>query len=407
MSDIFFCPYCKKEHSLADPNGQTHLPHALDLSDINRAINFVGSAGAWTYITTQTQQYVRDTQVFGVLGDKFPQAAFWGSPDTAAAWLRELPPNTTGPDLPLIFLEGHGAGEVDAIRAVNGSLRGIFYKADFIRDASGHVPSNTPGVDFAVTNRITGQVVEQVQVKASWSHEPQVLRQTIHAFLNNHAYRPEITLAGSHELVEQARQMGVPNRLVVLGDADGNRLSGERLRAMVEQKDLAVAGRITFQGVAERVGQGAVVGAVVGAGLSAIGSYIAFRQGRMTGREAFRRVGIDASKSAIVGGAMGGLSVLFPPGVVGLGIAVLVGRQLRRIIDIAYGEGAFKEIVSSMSAVEASLKNTADGIVVVEQATRFAATAQQSATQDLAAFSQTTVQVDSGLDRLRRFRSGK
>jgi hypothetical protein len=127
----------------------------------------------------------------------------------------------------------------------------------------------------------------------------------------------------------------------------------------------------------------------------------------MTGAEAFRRVGIDASKGAIIGGAMGGLSVIFPPGAIGLGIAVVVGSQLRRLIDVAYGEGAWKEIVSSMGAVEASVKATAEGVAVVDQATRFASVAQESALRDLVGFAHEARVTDQQLERLRRFRTGE
>jgi hypothetical protein len=90
----------------------------------------------------------------------------------------------------------------------------------------------------------------------------------------------------------------------------------------------------------------------------------------------------------------------------GIGIGIVVGAQVRRVVDIAYGKGAYQDILASMGAVEASLKATADGVAVVERSTQFAHAADQTTAADLAAFSQTATEMESALNRLRKFRSG-
>lgn len=402
------CEKCGMEHRLTTRVGARHLKHALSRDDLGRAVDFTFCAGAYTYIEQEGQQYLRDTQVFAALADKFSRGGMFAGPQEASNWLQErVAINANNVDQILRRLQGDGAGEVDAIRQINGSLRGLLHRADFIRDGSGHIPSNTPGVDLQVVNRITGEVVENIQVKSNWSTNPDTLRQTLRHFVQNTNYNTDVTLAGPRELIDEARAMGLSNRMMVVGDADGNRLSGERLRDLIERQEAAVHGGITFQGVAECVGKGAVVGAAVTAGVSAIRAYIDYRQGRMSGKDAFLRIGKDASKGAVVGAAMGGLSLVFPPGAAGLALGVLVGTQLRRIVDIAYGEGAYKDILDSMGAVRGSIRTTTEGIAVVEESTRFARTAQRASLEELSAFEKLSEDTENNLALLRRFRTGR
>ncbi len=51
-----------------------------------------------------------------------------------------------------------------------------------------------------------------------------------------------------------------------------------------------------------------------------------------------------------MGGSLAGLSLLFPPGIIGIGIGIAVGTGLRKIIDIAYGEGEYENILNDMYA---------------------------------------------------------
>lgn len=405
--DSYRCDRCGVLHSLNEEVGKAHLAHALSAREFGGFLDFAATAGAHAYITENTQQYVRDVQVFEVLGDKFSRSGIFAGREAASNWLSErVAVNADNVDQVLRRLQGDGAGEVDALRQINGSLRGLIHRAEFITDAGGHIPANTAGIDLQVVNRFTGEVVEKIQVKSNWSSDPATLRQTVAKFLSGSAYDESVTLAGPQELIDQAREMGVPNRLVVVSDVDGNRLSGERLRAMVEDGGGAVDGRITLAGVAERAGQGAIVGAAVAATVASVSAYLAYRRGEISGAQAFRRVGVEASRGAVIGGALGGLSVLFPPGAVGIGIGIVVGAQVRRIVDIAYGKGAYLDLVRSMGAVEASLTSTTTGIAVIQDSTRMARHAQRATVENLLGFAETSDETDDMLSRLRAFQRG-
>lgn len=408
MKHSYHCNRCGEIHSLEDGLGKRHLAFALKPEEFAGFLDFSATAGAHAYITQNTQQYVRDVQVFELLGDKFSRSGIFAGRDSALNWLEErIAVNSNNTDQILRRLQGDGGGEVDVIRQINGSLRGLIHRAEFIKDADGHIASNTPGIDAQTVNRFTGKVVERIQIKSNWSDDPATLRQTVSKFVSGPGYDESITLAGPKELIDEARKMGVPNPLRVVGDVNGNRVSGERLQAMVENGDRAVDGQITFAGVAERAGKGALVGAAVAATVASITAYIAYRRGEITGTEAFYRIGTDASKGAVIGGALAGLSVLFPPGALGIGIGIIVGSQVRRIVDVAYGKGAYIEVVRSMGAVEASLASTVRGIEVIQDATWAARRAQDETVESLLDFSETASETDAMLQRLRKFQSGE
>lgn len=331
------CNKCGQLHDINSAEGIKHLSYNLSREDVQKLVEFTGTAGSYAYITNNSQQYMRDVQVFEVLKDKFSHRGMFDSPEAAQSWVHErLAVNPDNLDQFLRRLQGDGAGEVDAIRQLNGGLKSILFKTDFVRDTSGNIPSNTPGIDLQTVNRFTGKVVDEIQVKSNWSQDPEVLKQTLSKFVNSDNYSPNVTLAAPQEVIDIAKEMNIPNNLVVVGDTAGNRISGERLLEKIKSRDTSVEGVITLDGVAARVGEGAVIGAAVGLCVSAFGNFMAYRQGRIDGKEAFKNIGVDGSKGAIVGSAMGGLSILFPPGIIGIGIGIAVGMQIRRIIDIAY-----------------------------------------------------------------------
>lgn len=374
--------------------------------DVERALDFAASAGAYAHVTGETQQYVRDVDVFRLLDQKFSRSGMFADREAANTWLRErMAVNADNVDQLLRRLQGDGAGEVDALNQINGSLRGLLTETRFATTAAGEITSNVAGIDLERVNRFTGEVVERIQVKSNWSTNPDTLKKTLDKFVAGADYDESVTLAGPRELIELAKERGLPNRLVIVGDANGNRVSGERLAQMVEDKKAAVDGALTFEGVAERVGQGAIVGAGVAVTVSSVRSYLAYRRGEITAVEAFRKVGRDGSKGALVGGSLAGLSVVFPPGLIGVGIGVVVGMQLRRVVDIAYGEGAYKDLLDSMGSVTASVDVTARGLVTVSETASHARRSQADAVENLVGFATTARDTNAMLAELRSRRA--
>lgn len=395
----FYCSKCRAHHNFDETLGCDHLKYVLEPKSLAKCLDFVSSASVYAYITQNTDQYLRDIQVFDVLGDKFSRSGIFDSPDAATRWMTE---HSESMNHLLRRLQGDGAGEVDVLRQINGSIRGLLYETEFPTDASGHVASNTPGIDLQVVNRLSGEVVEKIQVKSNWTSDVSGLRSTVREFMNSAHYSPETTLAGPRELIDEAQRMGIPNRTLVMADSEANRASGERLIENIRNGDAAVSGSISFQGAVTRVGEGAVIGAAVTVGISAITNYIEFRQGEISGREAFHRIGVDSSRGALIGAALGGISLVFPPGLIGLGIGIVVGSQIRKIVDIAYGRGAYKQILQDLGASTASVSLTADGIGALDSSIGIMQLAQESSARDLTAFAQKSLHTDERIAHLEQ-----
>ncbi len=310
-------------------------------------IDFASSAAAYGYITTNAQQYIRDLEVAKLLGGKFSASGIFEDAQSAKDWLYarlEVNPN----NLDQIFrrLQGDGAGEVDVVRAINGSLKGLLYKAEYATNSAGDITSNVPGIDVVVKSRFTGKIVQQIQVKSNWSNDPHVLKQTIDNFLHNPNYNEHIVLSGPKELIEVAKEMNIKNPLMVYGNVEHNRESAERLMKIVEQGDFK--SYITFGDVVGRISEGALIGAVIGIGISSLNNYLLYRRGEISLNEAFKNIAVDGSRRAIVGGIMGGLSLIFPPGIIGIGIGIAVGTSIRKVVDLAYGKGDYERVVREM-----------------------------------------------------------
>jgi len=320
----------------------------LNSKEFNQFIDFSSSALSYGYITNNTQQYIRNIEVAKLLNEKYSRSGFYTSAKNAQKWLYqrlEVKPDK----IDLIFnrIQGEGGGEVDVLRAINGSLRGLFYKAEYATNDSGIITNNVPGIDAIVKNRFTGEIIERIQIKSNWSTDPNVLKQTISRFLKNENYDKNIVLSGPKELIKAAKEMNIQNPTYSFGNVNTNRDSAEKLMKTINNGKFEST--ISFSGAAEKVGKGALIGAAVTISVSAISNYIAYKNGQLSMNDAFKNMAIDSSKGAIIGGSLAGLSLVFPPGIIGLGIGIVVGSSIRQIVDIAYGKGEYKKIFDEIN----------------------------------------------------------
>lgn len=315
--------------------------------DLRKFIDFAATAGSYYYIYNNTQEIVRQVEIFDVLRNKFQHMTAWNNSELAKSWVENMIAQDPDKNLNYVmnFLQGHGAGEVDAIRYINGSLRGLLYKAEFIKDYSGHIPSNTDTIDLVLKNRFTGEVVKYIQVKSNWTYGN--LKKTLIDFVNRPNYNENIVLFGPKELIEEAHEMGLKNPTIAYGTIESNRNSGEQLIKLIQDDKAAIL--LTPDKIFAQVSKGALIGAAIKLTLSSFMTYIRYKNGEITLEEAFKQVGKDTAKGAIVGGTLAGLSFLFPPGILGLGVAIVVGSSFRKFIDEAFGDGTYAKVLSNLN----------------------------------------------------------
>jgi len=318
--------------------------------DVLKFFDFSSNALAYGYITHNCQQYLRDLEVAKLLDKKFLPSGLFNNAESAKNWIfNRLEVNPDNFDSIFRRLQGEGAGEVDFVRKINGSLKGILYKAEYATNQSGNVANNVPGIDVIVKNRITGQVVNKYQIKSNWTQNTKTLNKTISDFLQNETYDKNTILVGPKELIHEAKKTNIPNRTIKLNTTQANKESAERLMKKTAEGDLESG--ISFGGATKRIAKGAGVAVAISVGISSLNNYLSYRNGEISISEAFDNVAKDGTKAAIVGGTLAGLSLIFPPGIIGLGIGIAVGITLQSVVDLAFGDGTYKKIVSEMYSI--------------------------------------------------------
>lgn len=353
----------------ADQQQLRNLLKDLSKKDIESLFQLTGVAATYEIVTNGipnvyegTHQFVRDIEVAKLMQDKFPNMPY-DSAEGFRNWLQErLQGSASSQANALSRIQGD-AGEVDFVMDMQGRLRNLFYKTDFVRDANGHVANNVPGIDVQEINRFTGNVVNEFQVKSLRSMES--IDQTLKGFVNNTDYSPSTTLVGPKELIDEAKARGLPNPTRVMGTVESNAESADALKDKIQSSNMAPS--LTPQAVLGKVASGACIGAAVSIGISAIMHFSAYRKGKITFQQFMSRLGKDGAKGAITGGALAGLSLFIPGGLIGMGVGFVVGATLRRALDDAFGEGIYAEVLDLTRSVQANVKLLQDGSVYMAE----------------------------------------
>lgn len=319
----------------------------FDAEDLIKYVDFASNAAAYGYIAHNAQDYVRNIQVADLLNTKFLQSGIFKSAKDIQDWISDkLSADPTSLNNVYRMLEGHGAGEVDFVRYINGSLKSLLYKAEFATNEAGAIVNNVGGIDVVLRNRFTDEIVQRIQVKSNWSNTAGNLRNTINEFVNGKYYSPDIILAGPKELIDKAKEMGLPNPTQVFHDTGKNLESAEKL------KDLAEKGKLSNTlfsiNTIQELGEGALIGAAISLGVSSVENYISYRNGLIDMDVAFNNIASDSARGAVVGVALKGVALLCPPGLIGIGIAIVIGSGLRKVIDITFGKGDFEKLLKEM-----------------------------------------------------------
>jgi hypothetical protein len=116
------------------------------------------------------------------------------------------------------------------------------------------------------------------------------------------------------------------------------------------------AGGLTVRGVVGEVGKGAVIGAVVSITASTIGHFTAYQRGELTDEQFRAAVLKDGTKGALKGAIFGGVNVGVQTAAVVLGVGaplvlpvmVAFGVALDQIVDPAFGDGAYRDVLESL-----------------------------------------------------------
>ncbi|KQL33531.1 hypothetical protein AN960_20875 [Bacillus sp. FJAT-25509] len=348
----------------------SYIKRYLNKNDLKEFFDIAAVAGAYKTITRGipgvyegTHQFIRDIEIAKLLQQKFPNMPY-NSSEGFKSWLTErISGSPQSGANALSRLQGDGAGEVDFVREMQGNLRSLFTKTDFARDASGNITSNIPGIDAVEVNRFTDKVLNEFQIKTLRSEDN--LNKVLKEFTNNNHYNENITLVGPKELIEEAKKQGLPNPVKIIGSVEKNAKSAEALKDKVQSGQLTT--ELTTKAVVGKVVGGAIIGAAISIGISSIFNYIAYKKGAISKKDMLSTIGKDVAKGAITGGALAGISLFVPGGIIGMGIGIVVGSVLRRALDDAFGDGIFAEILDLTKSVQANVKLLHNGSVYIAE----------------------------------------
>lgn len=369
MESHYFCKKCNEYHEIESRIGIKHLPYNLSKNDLTTFINVATTIPTYEVVTKGiphafegTHDFVREVKIAELLQQKFPNMEAYKTVDGMRDWLVDrLNGSHQSAANALNRLQGDIAGEVDFVRQMQGDLRSLFSKTDFVRNVDGRVTSNNPGIDVVEMNRLTGDVINEYQVKTLRSAE--TIDQTLKEFLHNDHYRPDITLVGPQELIDRAKEMGLPNPTKVMGTLDSNAASAEALKEKILSGDLSVG--FTPVDVTEKLLGGAAIGAAISVTVSGLVQFIQYKNGQISWEQLKERLGKDALKGSIAGGVLAGLTLFIPGGLIGHGIGFVAGITLRRLLDNAFGEGTFGEVLKTANSVKANVELLHHGSIYI------------------------------------------
>ena len=365
----YFCQRCHDFHDVMSGIGIKHLPHNLSKRDVANFINAATTIPTYEVVTggipgvfEGTDAFVREIMIAQTLQEKFPNMDAYKSAEGLRDWLAERlqMSNSAGANA-LSRIQGDAAGEVDFIREMQGNIRSLFTRTDFPRNEDGRIVSNNPGVDAVEINRFTGDIINEYQIKTLRSADS--IDQTLEDFLNNDSYKPTTVLVGPQELIDRAHELGISNPTKVMGTLQDNLQSAQELSNKILNGQLAVG--MTPGAVAGEMIGGAGIGAAISVTVSSLVTYLQYKSGNITFDEMKSKLAKDGVKGAITGGALAGLSLFIPGGLIGAGIGYTVGITLRRLLDEAYGDGTFGEVMNLTGAVHANVQMAANGAVYI------------------------------------------
>ena len=328
---------------------------------LNRAAQGINRLSGTNLSYEGTQQFARDIQVFKRLSEEpFSRSGVFSTPESAKSYFENvLKISETNPRALSSFegkLTGYGQ-EVDWVRMKQGEVSRLWQKSTLLEN-------NAPGVDGITVNRFTGKEISRTTIKASknpMTSNSTGINDVKEAIEKGTATEKDIIFA-PEGTENAARKAGLKNPVTEKNSAEQINNSNKRL----EQKilDGQATSVPTLKQIGSKMVQGAVVGAAVAVTVSTITTYVRYKNGELDKQEAFGIVAEDTLKGALVGGAMGAVTIFLPGGVIGfvagIAIGVYFGKVCTNALDEVFGKGAYGAILNASGYVYGMTFNLAE-----------------------------------------------
>jgi hypothetical protein len=364
--------------NFANVAGQYHLVTSQSLDSVAQKVNeIIGS----NLRIEGTQQFVRDIQVFNRLNtEAYKNIGVFRSPEAAKVYLE----NATKGQLNGLKAKIVGsAQEVDWLREKQGELRSIVERSSLFNN-------NAPGVDGEIINRFTDEKITRVTIKsASTIRGIKTGSDGIIKALEKGTLKPDDTayvtkgmksrlLNDLEQRIQNAKLEGndvladtltkAKENLKIIENESIEKVADGKDRILNKIKDGNANTSITASDALNKAAKGAIIGAAIGLTISGITNYIRYRNGEIAREEAFINIGQEGTKSALIGGAMGTITLFLPAGIIGFvagfAIGIYLNASLVNTLDEVFGKGAYYEILVASGCVMGTSINLAEAVKV-------------------------------------------
>ena len=365
----WYCEKCKKMHEDEEMCPKIKSQLAKHPEWLVEAANFTTVAGEEVLITSQildkaaqainklagtnlsyegTQQFARDIQVFKRLNEEpFSRSGVFSTPESAKNYFENvLKVSETNPKA-LSSLEGKLTGygqEVDWVIMTKSEISRLWQKSTLLEN-------NAPGVDGVTVNRFTGKEISRTTIKASknpMTSSSTGINDVKEAIEKGTATKEDIIFAPEGTKAA-AQKAGLKNPVVEKNSTEQINDSNKRLEKKILDGQATTAP--TLEQIGSKMAQGAVVGAAVAVTVSTITTYVRYKNGELDKQEAYGIVAEDTLKGALVGGAMGAVTIFLPAGVIGfvagMAIGVYFSKVCTNVLDEIFGKGAYGAILNA------------------------------------------------------------
>ena len=326
-----------------------------------------------------TRQVAHDIMTFRQLDvDPFSKMGAFRTPGAAKSYV-----DAVGKSKSLMAKLGGTSHEVDVLMRRKGEIFALWSKTELL----GENTHNAPGIDGVTKvfkifgGKETGFSVKSTQYNITPGHSTmssvfhsiergdfkpgQVLEGTEgyrKAFFDRlETEIAKATQAGDLAKVEQLNQFK-NTKVIETGTAKSVRADADRLYQ--KASDGKASTSITGSEMGAKMAQGAIIGAVVSLSISSIINYVKYKNGEITGAEAFREIGEDAVKGAITGGAMAGITLFLPGGIIGFVAGMAIGMYINAVctnaLDEVFGKGVYEQILHSCGYITGMAKNVVE-----------------------------------------------
>ncbi len=168
-------------------------------------------------------------------------------------------------------------------------------------------------------------------------------------------YPPETKFAVTQSVYDEAIKRGMPpDRFVqVVPDEAVKNATNQRYDAAVKN---TIDVGVTLDGFLKQVGQGALIGATLYVGVSALTNYRKYKKGVLSFDEFAEVLIKDGAKGGVMGGSIAAINVgvQYAATVLGVGapvtipVMIVISVGLKKFIDPFFGDGEYLEILNSM-----------------------------------------------------------